>query len=101
MSILLGVRPEAVAVLEVDSVVLNRFTLEFVNDALVNPLDQFFVALPSDKIGECSWVWRVGSHGLKRHRTERRGYLRLEEVRTAINRVDGLAFRFDGHWVPL
>ncbi len=91
MPVLLGVRPDAVSVLEVDAEVLDRLARQLVDDAAANGLGQrALVRRQSERRCERRRVWRVLiEHGARDHADSCSG-VGLEEVRTAVDAVDGL-----------
>ncbi len=91
MPILLGVGAAPVPVLEIDAVVLDRLALQLLDDARVDPRSQRL--REPDRGGEGVRVRRVLGQRVERQRAELAGDVGAEEVRAAVDRVDGLALR--------
>ena len=109
MRVFLVVRPRAVAVLEVDSVVLDRLPAELLGDALAHGLRErgglrrrraHLVTGELERAGERDRVGRVTIERRERDAPELFGGVVTEEMRAAIHRVDRLPRRTRAELVP-
>ena len=91
VSVLLGVGAVAVAVLEVDSVVLDRLALQLLDDARVHGAREGLRSLQSDRARERSGIGRVLIERAHRRGPELCRDVGGEQVRAAVDGMDRLA----------
>ena len=91
MLIFLGVGAIAVAILEIEPEIFNRFALQFLSDARVDLFEKRLFRFQAQCLAERGGVGRVFAHAAQGYFPKSAGRISLEEMRSSINGVHRLA----------